>query len=283
MSSFPQSLLGAGGKVYFHALTPTEGGELWVTDGTLQGTQLVQDLIPGPGTSQAGPLLVADQLLFVAADDGLTGVELWALDLDANQAPVADAGPDQTVDEGVPVTLDGSASFDPDGDPLSYEWRDGEGNVVGTTAIVSVGPFTPGTYDFTLSVGDGQATATDSVSVAVQGPPDVSISDATVVELDSGHRQAVFTITLSHASTSTVGVRFKTQDGSARAGSDYKAASGTRTFAPGATSALVGVGVAGDTNCEGNEVFFVFLREAVNAKIDDPLGVGTILDDDCGS
>ena len=40
----------------------------------------------------------------------------------ANQIPIADAGVDQSVNEGATVSLDGSASTDPDGNPITYLW-----------------------------------------------------------------------------------------------------------------------------------------------------------------
>lgn len=47
-----------------------------------------------------------------------------------NHPPVADAGSDQTVQEGSPVILDGSGSFDQDGDTLSYTWAQVDGALV---------------------------------------------------------------------------------------------------------------------------------------------------------
>ncbi|MGH8245378.1 MAG: Calx-beta domain-containing protein, partial [Gammaproteobacteria bacterium] len=107
----------------------------------------------------------------------------------------------------------------------------------------------------------------------------LSISDASVSEGSGG---AVFTITLSSPSTSVVTVDFATADGSALAGSDYVAASGTLTFAPGTTAQNVTIAVIGDSLSEGTETFAVNLSNPVNAAIADGLGIGTIIDDDLG-
>jgi len=115
-----------------------------------------------------------------------------------NHAPSADAGPDQVVNEGSPVALDGSASFDPDGDNLSYVWTQTGGPSVAladaTTAQPSfVAPSVSqggALLTFALTVGDGLASASDSVSVLVENvnhPPTADaggdqtrIEDATV-------------------------------------------------------------------------------------------------------
>ena len=64
----------------------------------------------------------------------------------------------------------------------------------------------------------------------------LSISDVTVAEGNSGTTNAVFTVTLSAASASTVTVDYATANGTATAGSDYTAATGTLSFAAGTTS-----------------------------------------------
>ena len=89
----------------------------------------------------------------------------------SNSPPVADAGPNQKVGtkplQAVAVTLSGAGSFDPDGDPLSYQWRDGNGNAVGGTQVVNVS-LLPGSYFFGLTVRDGRGgTGSAGASVRV--------------------------------------------------------------------------------------------------------------------
>jgi probable HAF family extracellular repeat protein len=110
--------------------------------------------------------------------------------------------------------------------------------------------------------------------------PLVTIGNATVIEGNSGTTDAVFTVNLSAASAQTVSVAFATANGSATAGSDYQANSGTVSFAPGETSKTVTVRVNGDRIGEPNETFAVNLSGATNASIADGQGAGTILDDE---
>ncbi|MDQ3665657.1 MAG: hypothetical protein M3410_03485 [Acidobacteriota bacterium] len=108
----------------------------------------------------------------------------------------------------------------------------------------------------------------------------LSIGDVSVAEGNSGTTQATFTVTLSAASTHPVVVNYATTDGTAIAGSDYVAASGTLTFNPGETSKTFNVTINGDTLFEANETFFVDLSNPVNANITQGRATGTITNDD---
>ena len=94
-----------------------------------------------------------------------------------SRPPVPDAGLDQTAERGARVALDGSASFDPDGTPLSYLWRRVEGPEVALSNAGSAhASFTvpsdaaPGSvFVFELKVGDATSiSVADAVSVRVE-------------------------------------------------------------------------------------------------------------------
>lgn len=66
------------GKLVFSANIPASGQEVWVSDGTANGTKIVKDLNPGTASSFAiSPVIIGDTLYY-SADDG-TGGELWRL------------------------------------------------------------------------------------------------------------------------------------------------------------------------------------------------------------
>ncbi|MDQ2102261.1 cellulase family glycosylhydrolase [Azospirillum isscasi] len=87
---------------------------------------------------------------------------------------------------------------------------------------------------------------------------------------------AVFTVKLSQAYSQAVTVDYATADGTAKAGSDYVAASGKLTFAAGETTKTVAVKVLSDDVTEGVENFSLKLSNPTQATIADGTGVGTI-------
>lgn len=128
----------------------------------------------------------------------------------------------------------------------------------------------------TLDDSQGQATISDD-----DDPPIVSIDDAVVTEGDSGTVTAVFTITLSHASSKTITVDVDSTDGTAAAGDDYTAVATTHTFNPGGSlSQTVNVTIFGDETSEGDETFLLSLSNPSNAALGDNQAVGTIIGDD---
>ncbi|MBM4035180.1 MAG: HYR domain-containing protein [Planctomycetes bacterium] len=107
-----------------------------------------------------------------------------------NTAPIANAGPDQTVEQtsaaGTQVTLYGSGSSDPDGDPLTYQWTWPGGSATGVRPTVTL-PL--GTTTVTLVVNDGQADSDpDTVDITVEDktPPELVVPSPIVVEQATG-------------------------------------------------------------------------------------------------
>jgi len=113
-----------------------------------------------------------------------------------------------------------------------------------------------------------------------ESQPTISISDVSQVEGNSGTANFAFTVSLSATSSQTVSVNYTTADNSAQSGSDYQAANGLISFAPGETSKPINVSVNGDTQVEPDEKFIVNVSNAVNAIIGKGQGTGTIVNDD---
>ncbi len=124
--------------------------------------------------------------LTVTDPDGLKSTDTCIVNiLWVNNPPVADAGPDQEVDEGSLISLDGSGSSDPDGDSLTFQWIQTVGTAVtlsdpnaGQPSILSSQEIPSGeTLIFQLTVTDtGGLKSTDECSVIVVSPSSYDIT-----------------------------------------------------------------------------------------------------------
>ena len=105
-----------------------------------------------------------------------------------------------------------------------------------------------------------------------------SVADARANE--GAGASVAFEVSLSRAAAGAVTVDYATADGTAEAGSDYTATSGTLTFAAGETSKTVNVPVLDDAVDEGEETFTFWLSNPTGARIADGEATGTIANDD---
>ncbi len=127
----------------------------------------------------------------------------------------------------------------------------------------------------TLGSAVGTGTITDD-----DAPPVVSIAGVSVIEGDTGSAAAAFPVSLSAPSGKTVTVNVASADGTATAGADYTAASGTVTFTPGVVLQNAAVNVTGDIVVEPAETVTATLSAPVNATLGTAVATATITDDD---
>lgn len=118
-----------------------------------------------------------------------------------NTPPVANAGADQTIECGgasTSVTLDGSASSDPDGDTLTFEWREGA-TVLGTTAVLNTS-LAFGPHTITLKVTDPSGDFNeDTVSVNIVDTTDPMITAPPNVTVNTGPGASSCGVVISNA------------------------------------------------------------------------------------
>jgi hypothetical protein len=179
------------------------------------------------------PLGVNEITLEVTDNDGWTGDD--TVTITVTGAPVADAGPDQTVvdgnDNGVQrVDLDGSGSFDPDGSIVSHVWTvNGTEIATGVSPSVNLGL---GTHDIVLTVTDLDGiTGTDTVIIKVNSPPIMPEPDGAVLTVEARYGNVVQVsgfqggsgsvhVAFSDPAGGPVCADFTTQNGSGNPGCD---------------------------------------------------------------
>ncbi len=228
-----------------------------------------------------------------ALNSGVTNVNLMVTPV--NDAPSFTKGTDQTITAGTGIqTLTNWATgFNPG--PLDESGQTVQAydlTVDTNPGIFAVAPaidtfgnltYTPATNiatptTATISVrvrdnggianGGIDQSAVQTFAITVKPQPTISIATVSQNEGNSGTTAYTFTVSLNDTSTQTVRVNYATADSTATiADSDYSAASGTLTFAPGDTSKTFTVNVNGDNRYENTEAFLVNLSNAINGTI----------------
>lgn len=136
-----------GYKAFFAASDGTHGEELWVTDGTKEGTHMVKDILPGAGSSNPGYLgRLNDKVLFSAYTED-AGQETWVSDgTEEGTFMLVDS---YTFGDGDPVGFvqmdetravfgafdDESVDYDPENGPQRWLWIT-DGTVAGTKRVI---------------------------------------------------------------------------------------------------------------------------------------------------
>ena len=161
----------------------------------------------------------------------------------------------------------------------------------GTTAISNVKLDTTGTYyiaaglyrfenggTFRMSLTD-LGTSDDSCGAAKPGGPmQISVADATMSEASDRRKYMSFIVTLDRGADTEVTVDYTTVNGTAVAGQDYEATSGTLVFDQGEDSKTVYVPIEYDSNDENDETLTFRLSNPTVAQIERSDATGTIVD-----
>ncbi len=136
------------------------------------------ELTGGAGGYQVNYIGIADPAAWDTVSMGFTANVRLDISANLNEPPTASAGSDRDGVTGTSVSLDGGGSTDPDGDTLTYEWRQTAGPAValsgpGTASPSFTAPRTDGALVFELDVCDpwGQCD-TDSVEVVAKPAAD---------------------------------------------------------------------------------------------------------------
>ena len=201
-------------------------------------------VVVGQVYSYEGKFLRHEPVSIVTGISSAGGVLYWEVEHDTL---------DDAVDE-----ADGS---------FTVRLQPGEGYRLGTPSSVTV-----------KILDDDEAEGSPASPVSPVSPPLILVANARVREGPGA--MLAFKVTLDRASVEVATVDWETLDGSAKAGQDYVADSGTLVFAPGETVKTVNVAVLDDAHDERQEVMLLLLSNAQGAVIGDAVAKGTIENSD---
>jgi large repetitive protein len=134
-----------GGNLLVEAFDDAHGYELWKTDGTQAGTQLIKDILPGSDSSRRSVVLELGGQLFFMADDGVHGLELWTSDwteAGTHLAVELNPGPDGT-EGGVYKAGRRLYLYQTEGSDTGHLWKT-DGTAEGTRRLKKLGLYSIG-------------------------------------------------------------------------------------------------------------------------------------------
>ncbi|XPV75749.1 MAG: PKD domain-containing protein [Desulfovibrio sp.] len=144
----------AMGEALTYAWTQISGTAVTLTGSTNSNCTFVAPVVPLAGEALGFRLTVRDPDGQTDTDDVTVNVAFL------NDAPIADAGPNQQIEVGGLVTLKGDNSYDSDVEAITYKWTQTDGNSTVTLSDDTAAnptftaPATPGSLRFNLTVKD---------------------------------------------------------------------------------------------------------------------------------
>ncbi len=178
------------------------------------------------------------------------------------------ASTDGTAESGLDYTASrGIVIFDPGATQGVIEIEITDDEIPESTETFAVTLLKP--QNAIIARGTGTGTILDNDG----GTAILRVEDALVQEEEGMVR---FQVSLSHPQRQMISAAYRTQDGTAKAGEDYEAASGVVTLAPGTLDAMIAVPLLKDGLDWQEETFTVHLESSENAEIAKAVGVATI-------
>ena len=263
--------VGEGGGLFITSYITPAWLDTFTVDHTINNSP---DNIVGPYILTGIPQLAIGDVSVLEGNSGTTNVVFTVSLSAASDQPV-------TVNY---ATSDGTATAGSDYVAAAGTLTIPAGQLTGTiTVLVNGDRLGEPSETFVVNLSSPtNATVIDGQGVGTifDDEPRVSISDMSKKEGNSGLMAFAFTVSLSAPYDVPVTIGYSTANGSATAGSDYQAATGTLTIPAGQMTGTITIQSVGDRLPEPDETFYANLSNSNYGVVVNDQGVGTIIDDE---